>query len=436
MTPPNPPSASATELVTGANTTLPDQARLCLKATLSSPRGANRDWLAEELGLVWLALDEARKPVMAPAYLHEVPDWIQIEGNPQQAEWQLDLAQLQQRFASVRHLLLVAYRYDQTGTLEQSGAQLSLNCLTGPSGADHVCYVPAIDQSADRAMICLEIYLRQNQWKMRALAEGSPMGLAALGLRMQLALDERSPRTLSQGSASGSAGHGQGQPGNGERRPGYDRHGNPLPDAWTGTAFAISPCHLVTCAHVADQARRITAQSLQGRSAVQVITLDEGCDLALLKLDTPYNDAPLKQWLTLAQSVPLSLGESLTTLGYPLSGIMGNQLQVTQGCIAALRGINQDLRFLQFTAPIQPGSSGSPLLNTQGQVIAMAISSISSAQNMNFAVRHQLIAALLESADIDPSHFPSPTAPPVSAQSGNTMVRQAQGSVWLLECER
>ncbi|MDO6806723.1 serine protease, partial [Wenyingzhuangia sp. 1_MG-2023] len=70
------------------------------------------------------------------------------------------------------------------------------------------------------------------------------------------------------------------------------------------------------------------------------------------------------------------LGETVVALGFPLAGFAGGDVHVTQGGISALFGVHNDASILQFTAPIQPGSSGSPLFDSNGAVVGMVTSSI------------------------------------------------------------
>ena len=166
----------------------------------------------------------------------------------------------------------------------------------------------------------------------------------------------------------------------------------------------------------------------------QVVLSDIGSDSAIIRVHEP-----LPSYLPLAQQCDDILGETITTLGFPLSGV-SSQLQVTQGCISALTGFGDDIRYIQFTAPIQPGSSGSPLLLPSGEVIGMVTSSLSHehAQNMNYAVKFQLLSALLSSAgmsltDLAERHNQQEkTAIPLTTPQ---LSKQSRGALWLVGCQ-
>ena len=232
----------------------------------------------------------------------------------------------------------------------------------------------------------------------KALAETSAYGLAALGRRMGMEINESCPFAPS---------------------PNTQR-----PSNWTGTAFLVAPNVFMTNAHVAEGANRIRLSSLQGNLDVEPIISDSTNDLALLRGTSPNHLQPLP-----FRSSSIGLAQAITTLGYPLASLMGNGIQVTQGVISGLFGAHNDIRLLQFTAPIQPGSSGSPLLDETGAVLGVVSSTFTHAQNMNFAIRNILAIALMEAAGI---HYTVQTHN--QTLSAAQMVTQTQNAIWRVEC--
>lgn len=356
--------------------------------------------LAQQLGLVWLVLDQQRKPQGTPAYLQASTAWAQATPIEHGARWQMDLNQVP---AAAHSVLLVLYSFASKTTLGMVNCQIDI--------AQTHQYLPQLQGCTDSAMIVLELYRRNDQWKVRALGEGSSYGLAALGRRLELALDEKHPESAS----GGASGH-----------PSSDDQ----PSQWTGTAFAISPRHLLTCAHVADEASQMQISSQQGRRRVQCIAMDRPNDLAVLLVD----DQDLPSYLTIHPMRAGELGESVTALGYPLSGVMGSHLQVTQGCISSLRGYQEDIGRLQFTAPIQSGSSGSPLLDQAGKVLGMVTSTLNNAQNMNFAVKHYLMWAILDTIGFEAPKNSGKIS--LATLTQPQLVKQAQSSIWQIYCVR
>ena len=360
--------------------------------------------LGDSLGLVWIGLNQRREPVLTPAYLQTPTDWATADGGHHEAHWQLKLAQVAQ---DVQSLLLVLYQYSSKGTLAQVACQVS-------SEGSSLVYRPALADCRDSAMIIAEVYRRQGEWKFRALAEGSPYGLAALGRNLHLALDERSPKDQVHNPADSG-----------------DNDRSDQANMWTGTAFAITPHHVLTCAHVIEDAGRIELRSMLGLKTARLVAQDVGADIALLAIE----EGQLTSMLPIRHGQVGLLGEALTTMGYPLSGLVGNNLQVTQGCVSSLRGTQEDIRFFQFTAPIQPGSSGSPVLDHEGQVLGMVTSSMLQAQNMNFAVKHHLLMAFLEAVGIDLPESVQAKQNQTS-HSSTQLVRQSQSALWHVTCYR
>jgi uncharacterized protein len=88
-------------------------------------------------------------------------------------------------------------------------------------------------------------------------------------------------------------------------------------------------------------------------------------------------------------------GDSVVALGYPLTGLLSSDVNVTTGVISALAGVRSDTRFLQLTAPVQPGNSGGPLLDMSGHLVgvvsaklnAVAVATGDIPQNVNFALK-------------------------------------------------
>ncbi len=410
---------STQTLVLGANTVI-EQAQCSIVFSTSDSLS-----FGQQLGLLWLPLDASRKAASSPAYLHEPKDWAKLNNSEAPNEWLLDLPKL---FSSqnVSYLQLIAYTYFEPTlnlpAVELNSVSLSLN-------NDAICYDFKASERHVKAAIILEIYQRNGEFKCRALGECSTQGLNSLEQRVQVSLDIRPPNVheLIQ-----EAQRQQAQPDSSRdaRPPRQVQAG----ETWTGTAFAIDEHHLLTCYHVIESAALIgIRQQGQPDREAQVVLSDIGSDSAIIRVSEP-----LPSYLPLAQRCTDILGETITTLGFPLSGL-SSQLQVTQGCISGLTGSGDDIRYMQFTAPIQPGSSGSPLLLPTGEVVGMVTSSFvhEHAQNLNYAVKFQLLSALLTSAGISLDLAPnkSSLSKLTALLSTPQLSKQSRGALWLVGCE-
>lgn len=353
--------------------------------------------IKHDLGIAVLPLNDARQ-LVAPAQLGHLPDpaWMTTTLDEDGCGYGLSLAVKQLPNPHISRLCVVLYRYGALGPLEVGGkVTLSL-----PEIFQHS--LPLAAETAS-AMIIAEFYLKQAKWKVRALAESSAYGLAALGRRMGQEIDERSPFVAN----------------------GRPEAGRQQQEAWTGSAFLVASQIFMTNAHVVDGARQIQLSSIQGKMAGEVLISDTTNDLALIRVSSPLSVKPLP-----FRQVQVQLAEAITTLGYPLASLMGSGVQVTQGVISGLFGAHNDVRLLQFTAPIQPGSSGSPLLDSQGGVLGVVSSSFTNTQNMNFAIRGVLAIALLEAVQV--AH--NKVAETASVLTAAQIVSQTQQAIWRVEC--
>src|SRR5438067_7911391 len=161
-----------------------------------------------------------------------------------------------------------------------------------------------------------------------------------------------------------------------------------------GSGFFIDKDRVVTNRHVIDGAFRAEVHLNSGNtfSVKSVVAVDAEADIALLKVEAPPNQV---RSLSLDRTSPQE-GESVVVIGNPF-GLEGS---VTNGIVSAVRDIPGFGRIIQITAPISPGSSGSPVVNMQGQVIGVATLQITGGQSVNFAIPSERIAQLDRSAQI------------------------------------
>jgi tetratricopeptide (TPR) repeat protein len=155
-----------------------------------------------------------------------------------------------------------------------------------------------------------------------------------------------------------------------------------------GSGFFIDSERVVTNRHVIDNAFRAEVHSYNGNvyPVKGVIAVDAEGDLALLRIEAPPNQI---RALPLDKTSPQE-GESVVVIGNPF-GLEGS---VTNGIVSAVRDIPTFGRIIQITAPISPGSSGSPVVNMQGQVVGVATLQITGGQSVNFAIPSERISQL------------------------------------------
>jgi len=115
-----------------------------------------------------------------------------------------------------------------------------------------------------------------------------------------------------------------------------------------------------------------------------LIDVDEENDVAIFKVDG--KELPI---IKLSKDYIPKQGEEIVVVGSPL----GLETTVSDGIISSVRG--QD-GIIQITAPISPGSSGSPVLNSNGEAIGVATYLIKGGQNLNFAIPVKHVANLIK----------------------------------------
>jgi len=165
----------------------------------------------------------------------------------------------------------------------------------------------------------------------------------------------------------------------------FDDQDRPLK---TGTGFFITSSGVaVTNYHVIQGASSLAAMTNDGAffAFEGLLYAPPGVDLALLKFSA--HDTP---WLKLGRSDTAAEGQRVLVIGNP-TGLQGT---VSDGLIAAFR---QNHSLIQITAPISPGSSGSPVLDETGLVIGVATLQRVEGQNLNFAIAVESLSEAVSS---------------------------------------
>lgn len=155
-----------------------------------------------------------------------------------------------------------------------------------------------------------------------------------------------------------------------------------------GSGFFISDNIIVTNAHVIEGATNGYAKLVNGKSKIDILgysAIDEIHDLVLLEVKSSKATK-----LKLGNSDLLEVGENIYVVGNP-QGLEGT---FSEGIISSIRDFDGH-SIIQITAPISPGSSGGPLINSKGEVIGIAFASFKSGQNLNFAIPVKYLYNLL-----------------------------------------
>lgn len=171
----------------------------------------------------------------------------------------------------------------------------------------------------------------------------------------------------------------------------------------TGTGFAVrSNGLIVTAYHLIENVSKIEVKFSDGDwLPAKLIRQSRNTDIAILKIAAnPPAILPLKSTKT------LRAGDSVFTMGYPVVELLGTEAKYTDGKISSLTGIKGEDSLIQVTVPIQPGNSGGPLVNSNGEVIGLITSTAAVKyffaitetlpQNINWAVKSDYIIPMLD----------------------------------------
>jgi serine protease Do len=167
-----------------------------------------------------------------------------------------------------------------------------------------------------------------------------------------------------------------------------------------GTSFLIDgKGYLVTNAHVVKGASTIVVMNTKGQEfKAKIALLDPEKDLAILKID----DNDFKPLATLPYTIRkgnVDLGEQIFTLGYPRDEIVYNE-----GYMSAKTGYNGDTISCQIAVSANPGNSGGPILNKNGEVIGILSTAQQNAQGVVFAIKSKHIYQAIDSLRKDTSY--------------------------------
>ena len=203
---------------------------------------------------------------------------------------------------------------------------------------------------------------------------------------------------------------------------------------WSGTGFAIADGLIATNYHVVNGAKNIRIKGVDGGMETAyngyVLASDEEHDIAIIKIVDKKFKGFDKIPYCIGKSIA-DVGEDVFVLGYPLTTTMGNDVKLTNGIISSTSGFQGNESMYQISVPVQPGNSGGPLFDDDGNVVGIVTAKHADAENANYAVKINYLASLISNKNLDIKLADNNK---IKGKSLKKKVKAVKNFVYLIEC--
>jgi len=196
--------------------------------------------------------------------------------------------------------------------------------------------------------------------------------------------------------------------------------------ATSGSGFFVSKKgHVITNQHIVNKCKEVTVgDNAQKQVTADVLETDRSNDLALLRISSSkMASADTKSLISklgitvvplashgLLRSEDVELGERVLVAGYPYGDIFSNTIKVTGGMVSANRGLGDDTGQFQMDAAVQPGNSGGPIYDENGNIVGVVVAQLnkrkfekmvgSMPENVNFGIKASTVRQFLTSSGL------------------------------------
>ncbi len=168
------------------------------------------------------------------------------------------------------------------------------------------------------------------------------------------------------------------------------------------TCFLISSeGYLVTNFHCIENSKEIYVKGIDGdfstKYGATLIASDPSNDLALLKITN--KNIKFNSLVFGLRSSGVSQAEKIYALGYPKATSMGQEMKITDGIISSKSGVQGDISKFQISAAVNPGNSGGPLIDENGNVVGVIYAKSTIAESAGYAIKASYLEAFLKNVD-------------------------------------
>lgn len=158
-----------------------------------------------------------------------------------------------------------------------------------------------------------------------------------------------------------------------------------------GSGFLIdTKGYIITNAHVLKGSGAIVVNSKGQEFKATIAHIDQERDMAILKINDPDFESPKSMPYSIRKA-KTELGEQVFTLGYPK-----NDIVYGEGYLSARTGYNSDSLSYQVQISANPGNSGAPVFNSNGEVIGILSTRQVQAEGVAFAVKSRNIYRMVD----------------------------------------
>lgn len=172
-----------------------------------------------------------------------------------------------------------------------------------------------------------------------------------------------------------------------------------------GTGFFIDKSgYIATNYHVVENANEIEVEYISNgvkhTFSAEVIQSDKQNDISVIKIKSnsfqPFINIPYNFKTQISD-----VGSNVFALGYPMAlSLMGTEIKFTDGKISSKTGMQGDITTYQISVPIQPGNSGGPLFDYDGNLVGITSSSVNReldiTENVNYAIKTSYLRNLVD----------------------------------------
>lgn len=159
-----------------------------------------------------------------------------------------------------------------------------------------------------------------------------------------------------------------------------------------GTGFALNnKGYFITSYHMVKNADSVfVTNSLLDRASAKLVASEPSLDIAIYKIDNIETIKNIAFPFSFKDNSS-EIGDKIFTLGYPRRDAVYGE-----GALSSMTGFNNDTTMYQISIPVNPGNSGGPLMDEQGNIIGVIRGKQSSAEATGFAIKSNFIKLTIE----------------------------------------